>query len=148
MNETQNNTGKINAKNLWLTFGFGVAVALIWMVTRSDSRASDVEQLLAITSRQVNLSCPKLEDPTTRLDSTQALPNKTFQYNYTLTDLLRDSTDIELLYAGFETAMIKNAKSNPDLQLFRNHNVTFVYRFFDRAGSMLTRIVINPEKYR
>jgi hypothetical protein len=44
-------------------------------------------------------------------------------------------------------AMINNAKSNPDLQLFRDNNVILEYYFRDELGKFMTRVEIVPAEY-
>ena len=89
-----------------------------------------------------------MQDSETRLESTEALPDKVFQYNYTLVQINRDSIDVEMLYVSFLEAMIENARENPDLELFRKNKVTFSYYFKDRLGNFVTRIKVKPEDYK
>jgi hypothetical protein len=143
---TQNNIPKRSQKK---TAGIVLLLAIcLFFIGKqfSASPPADIKKLLNITAAELNKSCPKFENATTRLDN--AADGKTFQYNYTLTDLLRDSTDLDVLYVGLETAMISNAKNNPDLEIFRNNNVTLIYKVNDKAGELLARIQVTPEKYK
>lgn len=88
-----------------------------------------------------------MADNDMRLDSSVVLPNKVFQYNYTLMNFHRDSMDIDLLKAGFEQAMLNNATTNADLEVFRENRVTLNYYFKDEAGNFVTKISVTPEMY-
>jgi hypothetical protein len=123
-------------------------VGLVLFLQRFSYSNDDFEKVMKLISKQMNQSCPKMEDKDTRLDNTETRSALTFQYNYTMVEMLRDSMDVELLNYSFETAMINNARTNPDLEMFRKHNVTLVYSFKDKLGNFLTKISITPEKYR
>ncbi len=125
-----------------------LGILLILFIKRFTFKDKDFSEVLSLTSREVNKICPKMEDKDTRLEGTEILHDKVFQYNYTLLDVIRDSVEVEMLYVSFEAAMLDNAKTNPSLELFRKNNVTLAYNFKDRLGNFLTRIKITPERYK
>jgi len=121
----------------------GILVAALQFTTRKDP----FQRIIETTSAEVNKTCPVMQDAETRRESTEALPDKVFQYNYTLLQIYRDSIDVEMLYVSFLAAMVENARENPDLELFRKNKVTFSYHFNDRVGNFVTRIKVKPEDY-
>src|SRR5437868_158437 len=140
MSEAEENKIVNPARKYRLSLGvilFFIAGILIFQ--RFSFSKDDFTKVMNATSAELNKTCPKMEDADTRLDNTEVLPDKVFQYNYTLMNFTGDSLDVEMLYASFEPAMVNNARENPDLELFRKNHVTFIYHFRDQAGKFITR---------
>ena len=87
-------------------------------------------------------------DKETRLDNALAIKGNIFQYNYTLLNILKDSMDIELYKASVEPSIINNVITNPDLETFRKNKITLIYNFKDEQNNHITRIIVDPKKYK
>jgi hypothetical protein len=111
------------------------------------SKKTSFHDVLVKTAEELNRNCPMMADNDTRLDSAVALPGNILQYNYTFINLVKDSLDAELLSYSLKPAMISNARKNPDLELFRKNNVTFLYNFKDKEGNHVMKVRVSPEDY-
>jgi hypothetical protein len=122
-------------------------IAGILLFQHFVSRKTSFYDVLAKTAEELNKTCPTMVDADTRLDSAIALPGNMLQYNYTFISLLKDSLDAELLSYSLKPAMINNARKNPDLELFRKNNVTFLYNFKDKEGNHVMKVKVSPQDY-
>ncbi|MBF0647375.1 hypothetical protein IR083_00890 [Dysgonomonas sp. GY75] len=57
---------------------------------------------------ELNKSCPVMVDEETRFDNAIAMPNKTFQYNYTLLNFEKESTDTILVKNALEPSILNS----------------------------------------
>jgi len=87
-------------------------------------------------------------DADTQLDNAVALPNNTFQYNYTLVNYAKEELDIEVAKANIEPGIINSVKTNPELSFYREHNVTMAYSYQDKNKEFLFKILVGPSKYK
>lgn len=141
-------------KSLKYWIGFAVAFAIFYALGQIGgaklagvfgSSGSDKE--LVDMANEFNKSCPIMIDEATRLDNTVALPNKVFQYNYTLVGVDKSSADIPEMKNYLKPLITDNVKSNPDMQKFRDDKVTLKYSYKDRTGHYLFSISVNPADY-
>lgn len=108
---------------------------------------SNIDGELMSVASEINESLPIMLDKETRLDATVTLPENVFQYNYTLVNMEKSTTDIEYLKSSIEPNVINNAKTNPDMAMLREYKVTFSYYYKDRNGVFLFKVLIGPEDY-
>jgi len=96
---------------------------------------------------ELNKRCPIQIDQTIRLDSCEAIPEKTIKYNYTF--LFIDATRIDK--EEFETQMfdyiLYNTQINKDTSELREMNAMYLYSCKDEKGNLLGEIQIGPEDY-
>lgn len=122
-------------------------VVAFFVVQQLVQRVFTFDKVLMKTASELNKACPLMVDAETRLDNAAAMPNNTFQYNYSLMTLVKDSMDI----SGFEAFLIpqitNNIKTNPDMELFRVNQVTMNYKYVDKNGVFVTKISVGPEQY-
>ena len=85
-----------------------------------------IDKVLMNTASEINKTCPSMVDEYTRLDNAVALPNNTFQYNYSIIN--NDKTEINLDTAKkyVEPVLLNRVKTDPGLKYFRD-NDTGVY---------------------
>jgi len=123
-------------------------VVLILVVIRFTiiGKNNDFDTFMRHTASELNKTCPQQLDRETWLDSATVLDNKTFRYNYTL-QFPKDSIEVEMFVLSVKPLMVSNAKTNSDLQVFRDNEVIFEHYFRDLHGKFLTRIHITPEEY-
>ncbi len=105
------------------------------------------KQMMQLAS-EMNKSCPIMVDAETQLDNAFALPDKTFQYNYTLVNMENESLDITGLENYLEPIILNNIKTNPDLKTFRDNDVIIAYNYKDKNGKHLFKLTFKPENYK
>lgn len=105
------------------------------------------KQMIQIAS-ELNKSCPIMVDAETQLDNTVALPDNTFQYNYTLVSMERATLDISELENYLQPIILNNIKTNPDLKTFRDNDVIMAYNYKDKNGEHLFKLTFKPENYK
>ena len=118
--------------------------------TLEDGKVSDEKfsNFLQEVSTEINKKCPMVVDKDTRLDNTVVLSNKTIQYNYTLVNLEKENTDVELLKEQFTPLLLKDVKTNPGLKTFRDRDVTLSYYYKDKNGDFILNFKATPELYK
>lgn len=154
-NKNNENTNKPKIKGLKYWIGFTVAFAIFYAVGQLGGekiaelfRKPVFDKVLMEVANEINKSCPIMVDNETRLDNSIALPDKVFQYNYTLISTLKDSVDIESLKSYLEPNLKNFVKTNPDMQTMRENKTTLKYYYKDMNGSHIVTITIRPEDYK
>ncbi len=105
------------------------------------------EQMMKIAS-EFNKHCPIMVDKETRIDNAVALPENTFQYNYTLINLVRSEIDTSLFSASIKQNILNTIKTNPDLKPFRDNNAKMAYNYKDKNGIFIYKFVFGPKDYK
>ncbi|NCD00137.1 MAG: zinc ribbon domain-containing protein [Bacteroidia bacterium] len=95
----------------------------------------------------INKTCPIMVDSETRLDNTIALPDKVFQYNYTLVNMDKSDVDTLSMKNYLEPIIINLVKSSPQMEFQRDNKWTLNYCYKDKNGLHLLMLVIKPEMY-
>lgn len=124
-----------------------VAAAVSFSVRYFIQKGSFDKQLTEAAS-EVNKSCPMMVDEETRLDNAVSLPDKVFQYNYTLINLAKEDVDTTEAHKLLDKGIIDNVKTNPDLASFRDNKVTLVYNYKDKNQDYMLSLKIVPEMYK
>lgn len=88
----QNDKKKLNLKTI-VGLAFGLIVAIL--VQQYFFKPPSFDKQMMQVASELNKTCPIMVDAETQLDNAVALPEKTFQYNYTLINMYKDSIDIE-----------------------------------------------------
>lgn len=144
MEQTKNK--KLNIKTL---AGIVVGIIVVVLVQQFFFKASpSFEKKMLQAANEINKTCPMMIDKETRLDNTMSLPDKTFQYNYTLVNMVKDSIIIPPLQQYLERYIINNVKTNPDLKDFRDNKTTMEYYYKDKNGVLILKIAVTPEQYK
>ena len=104
-------------------------------------------KLFEIT-KEINKNLPKMVDLETRADSTIALSNKTIQYNFTLLNYLIEEVNSEELKSQFYPIILNNIKTNNDMRLLKDNNITIIYLFSDKNGCDLFKLVYDHNDYK
>ncbi len=97
---------------------------------------------------EINKNCPIMVDRETRLDNTIALPNKVFQYNYTIVNLTKDELDIGKLKKTMQPLLLNNIKTNEDLKSMRDKKVTMKYTYKDKNAVYLFAMEFTYDDYK
>ena len=97
---------------------------------------------------ELNKTCPLMVDSLTRLDNAVALPDRVFQYNYSLISGSKEYIDTEGLKAFLSPRIANDVKTNPGMKFVRDNKVTVNYSYKDLNGEFLFLITVKPEDYQ
>lgn len=140
--------GEIKNKQLKSSIGAVIGICVYFLVNQFLFPTRTYDEQLMKTASDLNKSCPIMVDKETRFDNAIALPDKTFQYYYTLINYTIDELDIEGLNTFLKKSLINTLKSNPDMENFRKNNVNVNYLYKDKNGIFITKISILPNEYK
>ena len=139
---------KLNTKaSLGIGFGIIVAVLIQQILIPKVFSPSFDSQLMKLSS-EINKNCPFMIDSETRLDNTFGGAGKSIAYNYTLINLLKSDIDIDYFESLMKPQILNNIKTNPDLKLFRDNDVSFIYNYNDKSSARVTTIKFTPNDYK
>lgn len=113
----------------------------------AKSNASKVERQLKQASDDLNGRLPLQMDTYSRLDSTTSVENHTFRYFYTLIDMEKAIVNLDTVNKYVRPEILRNARTNPNLKGFRDHNIILDYVYYDKNGIYVTTITAKPEDY-
>lgn len=122
--------------------GFKFLFANLW------NKNPSFEDILQLTASEINRHCPQTVDKDTRLDNVAILPEKRFQYNYTIIAYTASEIDIPMLEKNQYPVILNSIKSSPDMKLFRDHEVTLIYSYRDRLGNYIFSMEFKPSDYK
>lgn len=129
-----------------IIIGILITVPVLFFGVRYVMKPS-LDSSLTAMSHEINKQCPILVDRETRLDNAAVLPDKVFQYNYTLINLSKEQVDVDEAQKVIEPNLISAIKNNPDMKDFRDNKVKIIYSYRDKNGQFLFKILITPEMY-
>lgn len=137
------------SKNNPLKTAIGVAVGMLayFLVRQVLFAPPTFDKVLMATASEINKSLPLMVDSETQLDNTIALPDKVFQYHYTLVNREIDDIAIDEMEEILHRQLINSIKNNPDVKAFRENNVIMNYSYKDKNGEFITKISITPDEY-
>jgi hypothetical protein len=151
----KNKTKTSNPKQLKFWLGFAVTLAIFYAIGQFGGQKIMgffhkplYDEAMMSYASELNKSCPIMIDNATRLDNAIALPNNTFQYNYTLVKMVKDSIAIEELKKKVEPTIINFVKTNPEMKTIRDNKTIVNYYYKDKTGVYLFTVSVKPEQYR
>jgi len=97
---------------------------------------------------ELNKACPIMLDAYTRFDNAVAMSDNTFQYNYTIINVDKKDVNLDTMKMKVEPGIINNIKTNPDMKVYRDHDVTFIYSYRDKDGVFITKYTVTPDRYK
>lgn len=105
--------------------------------------------MLLQVSQEMNKTMPKMVDSETRLDSTSA-KNTTLSYHYTLVNVQKDSTEIDL--AEVKETMKSRAQINIDtneaMKDYRENDISLQYIFVDKEQNKVFDYTVKHQKIK
>lgn len=125
-----------------------VALVAILSSTFLIQNCTSFDKQMQNIAAELNKSYPVMIDSETSLDSITVLPGRTFQYNYTMVNIQKDSIDANVFKEVMEPIILSNTLENPSLNLLRRKNVTFNHRYNDKDGILITEITVTPDMYK
>lgn len=126
---------------------FTLACSVVLVLSQGCDMGASFEQQLKDAAAEVNEECPVMVDEETRLDKAIARSSDVFEYQYTLISMRTDEVDTAAIKNFMEPHLINGVKTNPNLSIFRENNVTMVYAYRDMVGDPLMKITITPDDY-
>lgn len=108
--------------------------------------AGSVESQLQAAAKETNKDCPIMRDQWTRLDSCSVEGASTFNYYFSILQII--VTDTTSLKSQIKPQIIETVKTHPSTKIFRDNDITLVYRYNDEKGKYLFTIVATPEDYK
>jgi hypothetical protein len=109
---------------------------------------SSLDDELRKTSVDMNKMCPVKVDDETRLDKTEAPGNKTLIYFLTIVNYSKENFDTLKFRETRFPEIIAEFTTSEKMKLFRDNNVTVIYKYFDNKGVFLQQLTITPEIYK
>ncbi|MBB1139644.1 zinc-ribbon domain-containing protein [Myroides sp. WP-1] len=135
--------------NFGALLGIVIGVAVVSFAVNYFSKSSiAIDQKLSVVASEINKNCPMVIDQDIRLDNTVAMPNATFQYNYTLVNYEKAQLNMEVVEQTLFPTLLENARTNPDMKEMREAKVTINYYYKDKKGEFVTKYVITPDMYQ
>ena len=116
--------------------------------TEIFGEANLLDKKLTALANEVNKSLPMMVDAETRWDNIGILPEKTVFYNYTLINYSKADIDTMTFRAALEPQIKNMVKTNPQLKIFRDNDVTFIYNYKDNVGVHITQFKYYPKDYK
>ena len=107
-------------------------------------QARDAAEAFVIAhAAEMNTSVPVQFDANTRLEKVEPRPDRTLIYHYTLPN--SRAADFDLAYKSAVRAnLLRTYQESPEMQAFRDHEVTIIYSYKDPEGNLLGEIPIGP----
>lgn len=130
---------------LWIGMiigGLVIAILIGQFITQKS-----IDERLIEAANKVNKTCPVTTDSVIRLDNAVIQPERTLQYNLTLMTIQKNNPNLELIKNKLETSLINNIKTDTEMKIFRENDVTLSYSYKDRNGEFAFDILITPDKY-
>ncbi len=106
------------------------------------------DQVMIVAASELNKTCPIMVDQETRLDNAIALPENSFQYNYTLVNIENKEVNAEDLKKYIEPGIINLMKTSPDMSFYRDNKTTMIYNYRDKNGVFVLKLTVTPEMYQ
>lgn len=140
---------KSHRKNLSVKSLLGVVLGIAIMVSLEQYffKTPTIDETMMELASEMNKSCPVMIDGETRLDNTIALPDKVFQYNYTLVNMVKSTTDTLALKNKLAPTIANFVRTNPQMKFQRDNKATLNYLYKDQTGQYLFLISITPDQY-
>lgn len=135
-------------KKLILGILIGLVVGVITYIgVKKLVFSAVVDTVFSEVVAELNEEAPIMIDSETRLDNAEVLPNKTIQYNYTMMNYSLGDIDIVEFEKSLKPVLVNSIKTNPEMELLRGEEVTFIYNYSDKNGYALTKLIITSDDY-
>ncbi|WP_144283708.1 hypothetical protein [Chryseobacterium echinoideorum] len=128
-----------------------IPLALTILFLSSCNKENKVESELKEAAASMNKITPQLLNEGVRLDSVSVHNHTTLQYNYTLTNDIKEELTPDEINDYKITAKeeaLKSIKKSPDMKNFRDNEVTLKYMYYDKNGKSTTDFSVTPSEYK
>jgi flagellar basal body-associated protein FliL len=136
-------------QNIILLILIGVAIGLavffqFYLSENATETNTEITELVA----KYNKNCPLTIQEGIRLDSVTLPQEKTVQYNLTLLNTEKETTEIDVVKEEIRKSLISTAKANKGFQIFRDNDYTLNYSYADKKKVFLFDIKVLPDEYK
>ncbi len=107
-----------------------------------------IEGILNITAHDINKSLPLEIDEYTRLDKALYIPPQQLQFNYTLHNMVVDSSFLKTFRVSNSFELLQTIKQDSSLKLLKDNKVIFVFQYSDTLGNLIHKFTFGPETYK
>ncbi len=124
---------------------FAVAYfAVDYFFSRNEATPNE---MLVTVSKEMNKTMPKMMDAETRLDST-SVENSTLNYHYTLVNVVKDSTEIDLdeVKNTMKSRAQINIDTNEAMKDYRENDISLQYIFVDKEQNKVFDYTVKHQK--
>ena len=135
---------KVNWKTL---IGLAVGIGTMFAVQHFFFGMPSYDKAMMEFASELNKTCPVMVDAATRLDNAIALPPNVFQYNFSVLNLEKATVDTVAMRNAIEPHILSSVKTNPQMQIQRDHKTTLNYYYKDKDGQFLLMISVTPDMY-
>jgi hypothetical protein len=127
---------------------FAVTFAIAFFGTKYFFSGNSADKELGAIAAEMNRSNPVQVDSETRLESVESLGGAKVRYNFTLVNVDKQTTslDLEELQASIKENAQRILNENAKMEAFRKANVTMQYHYKDKNGKELFDFSIAPAK--
>jgi len=108
----------------------------------------DLASELKEVALELNKQTPIKVDEYTRLDSVSTIGKTNLIYYYSLYDLEKSEVNIDTVNKYVRPTIIENAKTRPEMKVYRDNNITLDYKYYDKNGVFVTEISVTPDLYK
>lgn len=105
-----------------------------------------IDEQLKRAADSVNKSSHLWIDSLTEFVNVDVLANKTFQYNFALR-IDTNKYNMKVLKELNEKNLYNTFISSPSFKIFKDNDVTIIYRYTDIENNFLYQIIFTPDKY-
>lgn len=134
-------------KRLGLAVGIAVGVSVSVLLNHYVFASPSFDEVMVKAAEELNEDCPVMLDQETRLDSASVPSENNFMYHYTLVNWVKDSIDANAFRSVMEPIILESVKTNPEMQIYREHKTTMSYSYYDMNGNFLTEIEVTADQY-
>ncbi|WP_317900167.1 hypothetical protein [Aurantibacillus circumpalustris] len=121
-------------------------IGLIFTVNKLFFSSTSDNPLEALVSN-INRICPVMLDTENRLNKVTLIEEKTVQFDLALVNISSDQFDPNMLKARIEPMVVKEAKTNAQMEEFRTNQAVLKYNYSDKNGNFLFTIEVKPDDY-
>lgn len=132
------------------SYSLGLVVAVVFAVFGPrfwGNTDASIERSLNKAANELNLQCPMMIDPETRLDKTIAGPGRKFTYLYTIMGEDLVPTDDPALWAEVRQEILTGLRNSPEMNEMSELGVSLVYQYKNEAGQHLGYVEFAAEEY-
>lgn len=132
---------------IWILVVAGVLITALVITLQLKNTVGDYNFSLSLAAKGMNVSCPKMLDEMTRLDSVSTRRDKIFTYHLTLTKYSKEELPNENFCVDWEENIANTLSDNEGMKEFGINGVTIVYTIKDRELNELCTATFVPDDY-
>jgi len=124
-----------------------IAISVALTFYFSSEKTSENTQITELVDKY-NKNCPLKIQEVIRLDSVTLPSEKVIQYNLTLVNVEKETSELDLIGKEIGKSIITTAKANPGLEVFRENDYTLIYKYSDKNKKFMFDVKAEPDQYK